>query len=295
MTPTSFILSGQSAHAMKRVRSICKTPLQSIIISVFLIALAACAVMHPASALAQGYATDDPDLRSGMVAALSDKGTSQQPKVERASKENSDRIIGVTTAPGSDLVTIVSGPNQVYVQTTGEANAFVSDINGVIKSGDLLTISPLRGVLMKADNTTTAVVVGIALEDMNLQSAEKLKVDESSGSREVQVVKMRINLDHKAASNQQANTTDSSLARLGEAVTGRNVTEIRVLAGVVIFLIVLVAEGGIIYGAISSSITALGRNPMARKIILKEVVRVVLIAMSVLTLGVFAIYAVLWV
>jgi hypothetical protein len=271
-----------------------KTPLQCILASVLLFALAASIFMHPASALAQGYATDDQDLRPGMVAALSETSTSENPKVERAAQDNMDKVIGVTTTPGSDLVTVVSGPDQVYVQTTGEVDAFVSDINGEVKTGDLLTISPLRGVLMKADNST-ATVVGIALENMTDQESEVVTVDETGGQRDVQVVTLRINLDHKAASNQQANTTDSSLSRVGEAVTGRDVTEVRVLAGMVIFLIVLVAEGGIIYGAVSSAITAMGRNPMARKIILKEVVRVVLIALMVLGLGVLAIYAVLWV
>lgn len=270
------------------------SPLKGILAGGLLISLAGSMLMHPASALAQGYATDDQDLRPGMVAALSESSTSENPKVERASQANTDKVIGVTTTPGSDLVTVVSGPDQVYVQTTGEVDAFVSDINGEVRTGDLLTISPLRGVLMKADSST-ATIVGIALENMNDQESETVTVDETGGQRDVQVVTLRINLDHKAASNQQANTTDSSLSRVGEAVTGRDVAEIRVLAGVIIFLIVLVAEGGIIYGAVSSAITAMGRNPMAKKIILKEVIRVVMIALTVLVLGVLAIYAVLWI
>lgn len=249
---------------------------------------------HSAAALAQGYATDDAELRPGMVAALSDGSTSEDPKVQRASDGNEDRIIGVVTTPGEGLVTVVSGPDQVYVQTTGEVDAYVSDINGSVEQGDLLTISPLRGILMKAGENT-ATVVGTALESMGDEQADNLEIEGGDVTRDVQLVKLRINLDHRAASNQQAGVTDSSLNRIGRAVTGRNVADVRVLAALAIFVIVLVAEGGIIYGAVSSTITALGRNPMARKIIIKEVVRVLLIAMAVLMMGIIAIYGVLWI
>lgn len=280
---------------MKAFRIFRRIPLRRTIAGAFFVLVAVITLMNPASALAKGYATDDDQLRPGMVAALSETGTPEEPKVERASKDNQDRIIGVTTVPGSDLVTVVSGSDQAYVQTTGEVDAFVSDINGTVRAGDLLTISPLRGILMKAEDAGTATVVGIAVEDMSDGSAETVSIEGGSGTINADIVTMRINLDHKAASNQQAQLADSSISRLGRAVTGRDVAELRVIAGVVIFLLVLVAEGGIIYGAMSSSITALGRNPMAKKVILKEVVRVVLIAIAVLAFGVLAIYAILWI
>ena len=245
-------------------------------------------------AIAKGYATDDPELRPGMVVALSESSTADNPKVERAALDVEPKVIGVTTAIGSEAVVVASGESVVYVQNTGEAEVFVSDLNGSISNGDLLAPSPLLGILMKADENT-APIVGITLEAFDTSSAETKTIQEGDRSTEVKIGKIKINLDHKAASNQQASATDSSLERLGRAVVGKDVGEIQVVAALIIFLIVLVAEGGIIYGAISSSIVALGRNPMAQKIIQKELIRVVLIALSVLALGVAAIYAVLWI
>jgi hypothetical protein len=260
-----------------------------------MVAAFAITVMSPASALAKGYATDDGQLQPGMVAALSEDGTADKPKVERASIDDDSKIIGVTTTPDSELVTIASGEEQVYVQTTGEVNAFVSDLSGEVKKGDLLTLSPLRGVLMKADANTSSTILGIALEGFSGKTTETKSIQDSNGQRDVKVATLRINIDYKAPTGQGGTLTDSSLRRLGVAVTGRDVGEIRVMAAVIIFLIVLVAEGGIIYGAVSSAITALGRNPMARKIILREMMRVILIAAGVLVLGVAAIYAILWI
>lgn len=252
------------------------------------------AIAQPTTGISKGYATDDAGLQPGMVAALSVASTPEQPKVERAALGNDSKIIGVTTTPDDDLVTIASGQESTYVQSTGEVSAYVSDMNGTVKSGDLLTLSPLRGILMRASNAT-ATVVGIALQNFDEGTIETKSIQDDGGSRDVRIAKISINLDHKAASNQQASTTDSSLERIGEAVVGKEVGEIQVLAAFVIFFLVLVAEGGIIYGAVSSGVTALGRNPMARTIILKEMMRVVAIALTVLLVGLGAIYAILWI
>jgi hypothetical protein len=250
--------------------------------------------LYPVSAVANGYATDDPDLIPGMVVALSASSTAEEPKVERAALDREQKVIGVSTTADNQLIAIGSGKTKIFVQTTGEATVFVTNLNGIVKKGDLLAPSPLLGILMKADEST-APIVGIAIEDFNEGDAETQTISEADQSKDTKIDKIRINLDHKAASNQQASATDSSLERLGRAVVAKDVGEIQVIAALVIFLIVLVAEGGIIYGAISSAITALGRNPMARQIIRKEMGRVVAIALVVLSIGVAAIYAILWV
>lgn len=251
-------------------------------------------VSVPAFAIARGYVTDDLELRPGMVVGLSDSSTPEKPKVERAAYNKESKVIGVTTTPEDELVTIASGEQQVYVESSGEVDVYVSDIGGDIKSGDLLALSPLKGILMKAD-ANPAIVIGIALEDFEASTAETKTIDDSSGQKEVKIGKIRINQDHKAASNQQAGVTDSSLRRLGRSLTGREVGEIRVVIALIIFLAVLVAEGGIIYGAVSSALVALGRNPMAKKIIQKEMFRVILIAVVVLLVGLGAIYIILWI
>lgn len=250
--------------------------------------------LHPVFATANGYATDDPGLLPGMVVALSESSTAEEPKVERAALDRETKVIGVSTSVGNQLVTVGSGDSKIFVQTTGEATVFVTDLNGSVKKGDLLAPSPLLGILMKADEST-APIVGIAIEDFNENEAESQSIKEGDNNKTTKIDKLRINLDHMAASNQQASATDSSLERLGRAIVGKDVGEIQVIAALVIFLIVLVAEGGIIYGAVSSAIIALGRNPMAKQIIRKEMIRVVGIAVVVLGIGVAAVYAILWI
>ena len=293
MLPNNLILYAKLLTVMKIPQQLLRfAVVQSTIL---LVGFALCfLVVSPVFGIAKGYLSDDAELRPGMVAGLSDESTPELPKVERAAFDNEAKIIGVTTTPDDELVTIASGQQQIYVEISGEVNAYVSDINGDIKSGDLLSLSPLRGILMKA-GFSPAIVVGIALEDFDSSKAETRSIDSGTGKKDVKVAKIRINQDHKAASNQQAGIADSSLRRLGRSLTGREVGEVRVLIALIIFLTVLVAEGGIIYGAVSSALVALGRNPMARKIIQKEMVRVVLIAAVVLLVGLGAVYIILWI
>lgn len=261
---------------------------------VFCLVIAFLLMPPSVSALTKGYATDDTGLMPGMVVALSESSTADEPKVERAALDKSTQVIGVSTTSDGQLVAVGTDKSQIFVQTAGEATVLVSDLNGPVKSGDLLTPSPLLGILMKADQSM-APVVGIAIEDFDESTAKEQLIQEGSSQGRVRIDKVRVSLDHVAASNQYAGMTDSSLTRLGRALTGRDINELQVVAALAVFLIALVAEGGIIYGAISSSITAVGRNPLAGRIIRREMVRVVGVALAVLVIGVAAIYLILWI
>lgn len=244
-----------------------------------------------ALAIARGYQTDDTSLQPGMVVSLSSAGTAENPKVERATIDSGEKTIGVTVSPEDSLVTTGALGQQVYVQTDGEADVFVSDINGKPKKGDLLAVSPLRGILVLA-SSNTGTVVGTALEDFDDNGASTQTVSKNGSSVEVKLDKIRANLDRKATDGQGVQA-ESALERLGRTLVGRQVGEIRVVVALIIFLVVLVAEGGIIYGAVSSAITSLGRNPLARKVIVREMVRVITVALLVLAFGFASIYAIL--
>ncbi len=243
-------------------------------------------------AIANGYATNDSSIQPGMVVSIDNSSEGDTPLVIRATNTLDSQPIGVTVDVNENLVTTGSVGRTVYVQSEGEADVYVSDLNGAPKKGDRLAVSPLRGILVIASDTD-AVIVGSALEDFASEGSVTQTVSKDDSSVAVQIDKIRISLDQNNTTS--ANEIDSSLERLGRSVVGKDVGEIRVLIALVIFLIVLIAEGGIIYGAVSSAITSLGRNPMAKQIIVREMTRVVIIAIAVLLVGLGAIYGILWV
>lgn len=260
-----------------------------LMVSAYVIAVVAVLSAQPVFGFARGYATKDGMLKTGMVVALSDESNDERAFVERASNKDPYSIIGIATNPADNQVTIASEEEEVYVVSSGEATAYVSDVAGEVRKGDILTISPLRGILSKAPENS-ALVLGIALEDAGGKTAEEYTIQTPEGEKISKVVSIRINFDRKSGAS---NEPDSSLERLGKSIAGKNVNEIRVMAAIIVFLIVLITEASILYGAISSAITSLGRNPLARQIIKHELLRVVIVAFAVLIFGLGSIFLIL--
>ncbi len=241
-------------------------------------------------AIARGYTSSDAGLQTGMVVALS-LADSTDSTVERASQENSDRVVGIVTTVEASLVSSGSQSSSVLVESEGQVDAYVSDINGVISQGDLLVLSPLKGILMKAGNVSGKI---FAIAAAPPTATTPYSYQEGSSAHETQIAKTRVSLNNQG-SNSATGSSNSALAKLGRSIVGKEVSETRVLLAIILFIIVLIAEGGIIYGAISSAITALGRNPLARRIIRGELLRVAAVALAVLLVGLGAVYVILWV
>lgn len=244
-----------------------------------------------AQGVARGYFTHDQDLKNGMVVALSISGSGDKPYVERATRENVEKVIGVTTNSEDTFLTIGSSEQQVYIQTTGVASLFVTDINGDIKKGDKLTLSPLKGILMRANDASPTM--GTALEDFSTMNAESQTVESSDGTKTALVNRLSVSIDGILTRQPAFVESKTALEKLGEAITGKRVGELQVIVALVIFFIIMVAEGSIIYGAISSGIISIGRNPMARGAIRGEIFRILIVAVIVLIIGLGAIYLIL--
>lgn len=239
-------------------------------------------------AIANGYVSSDSGLQTGMSVSVSSERSSEA-KVERATQENSDKFVGIVTTIDASLISVGSGESTVFVENEGQVDAYVSDINGVVKEGDLLTLSPLKGILMRFSSGN--IVVGTATG--NVEDTSSYSYEVNGKLQDTQIAKIKVNLNIKGAQGGSAQN-NSTLAKLGRYLVGREVSEIRVLMALILFVIVLIAEGSIIYGAVASAITALGRNPLAKSAIRGELVRVTVIAGMVLLVGLGAVYAVLW-
>lgn len=244
-------------------------------------------------ALSRGYSSGDSGVQTGMVVSLSNEGADDQ--VERSTQENSHRIVGVVTTIEDSTVTISSGNSKLLVENSGQVDIYVSDINGEVSKGDLLILSPLKGILMKAPELNTSKVIGIATQSASELEQTVYQYKSGEETKDTKIAKIKTDISSLGGANSGAIASDSSLKTLGRAVAGREVSEMRVLIALVIFLVVLTAEGGILYGAISNSITALGRNPLAKKIIRSELYRVILVAIMVLLIGLASVYVILWI
>ncbi|MEO5627853.1 MAG: hypothetical protein ABIQ89_03115 [Candidatus Saccharimonadales bacterium] len=249
------------------------------------------------SAATQGYKTNDTTISKGMavaVASTQSTDTTVTTQVEKSTIAQASSTLGVVVDPGQDLVTVSTSGDQVYVANSGLVTVYATDINGPVKFGDLLAPSPIAGVLMKA-NQGSVGILGVAQEDFPSKTAEKVSVQNESGQTvEAKVALVRLNMDVKFSTSNEA-SGKSLLERIGEAVVRRPVNTTQVVVAMVILTILLLVEGTIIYGAINSSIVSLGRNPLAKRTIMRGLGQIIILVMIVLGLGLAAVYLVLWI
>jgi hypothetical protein len=248
------------------------------------------------SSISRGYKTTDDSLVVGMGVALANQSNEQQEGfVEGVSLANSEKFVGIITTISDTLVTFSDSTNNILVSSEGQVTAYASDINGDIKNGDLLSVSPIKGVLMKSGDSQTYRVVAIAAQDFSSITTEDRDLTTSQGTQSYRIGKLKAEISPNIVVSTQDENKKSVLSLAGESLTGKPVGQIQVLAALIIFAVVLIVEGSIIYGAIHSTISSLGRNPLAKKALFKQLLQVSWVGLMVLVLGFGAIYLILWI
>src|SRR5690606_3217148 len=112
----------------------------------------------------------------------------------RASLESVNRIVGIATTVEGSLITISSGQAKVLVESEGQIEAYVSDMNGTINKGDLLVVSPLKGILMKAPAAGTTNALGIATA--TLENYEIYDYQDDNETKQTKVGKIKVDLNY---------------------------------------------------------------------------------------------------
>lgn len=265
---------------------------------VLLVSVALVFSLSPLTALAvtQGYNTSDKTIsRSMAVAVASTQGqdSNQTITVEKSSLNHADKTLGVVVDPEQDTVAVSANGSQVYVATTGSADVFVTDLNGPIHKGDLLATSPVGGVLMKAIEGNKGIL-GAAQDDFPTSNVQTISVRDNSGqTTKAKVALVKINMDVKFSTSNKP-SGQSTLERIGQSVVHHQVSSVRVVVAMAILLMLTVVVSGVIYSSISSSLIALGRNPYAKKTIMRGLRQVSALMLTVLIVGLVAVYLVLW-
>ncbi len=170
-----------------------------------------------------------------------------------------------------------SQPGSYPVISHGKVFMRVSTINGKIKKGDLITTSVIPGVGQKA--TETGFIVASALEDYG-----------SSSTKDVGKILVVLNVGQ---GNISTNTTGSLLNVFKTVMSAPHLAPLAVVryifAAVMVILSFVIAVG--YFGRISSlGIEALGRNPLASKMITIGIVLHVFLALVIVAVGVAVAY-----
>jgi hypothetical protein len=249
--------------------------------------------MNGASAqdVTQGYATDD-TLQNGIIVRFK---PSDKAKVEAVPQEKETDMFGVVVSSSESPVSL-SDPTaqQVFVATQGRYAVLVSTQNGEVRIGDSIVISSIQGVGMKSDNLHR-VLVGRALENFDGKSDAESTAKISDG-RTIALGRIRVDINVKRNPTFSGDTiagVPHALSRLAYAVTDKPITAFRIYAGLAVMFLCMLVSGAILYSGIHGGMSSVGRNPLAKNAIMRNMVGTTLMALIVVSLGLFAVYLLL--
>jgi hypothetical protein len=256
-------------------------------------------VVTAGGALAQnvttGYQSDEA-MQIGMIVRLKEGDTA---KVAPLNKNEIPDMLGVVVSETDSPVSLSdpTAEREVFVATFGRYDVLVSTQNGPVKEGDLITISSLKGVGMKAE-TVQELVIGKALKGFDGQSAavSKMTLETSNGKKEVSIgrVPVDVSVAHNPLySKDKEQGVPKFLSKAADFVTDRPVTAFRIWASVAILVITVIIAGIILVAGVRTGMISIGRNPLAKGSIVKNLIQVTIMSLIVFVIGLFAVYLLL--
>ncbi len=246
-----------------------------------------------ATSFTEGYQSVSP-VSVGTVVSLANNSTSQ---VENTTADNDTRVIGVVADASSSIIDLQPKNANIRVAISGQSQILVTDIDGDIKSGDQLIISPLSGVAMKDKSEQTASkYLGVAKDAFSSKStgAKQVSVTLNDGSKKTFAVGLIAgNILISERQNQKVTPKKSILSSIGERLVGKPVSSIRVILAGVILILAFLLTVFMLGSSIRGSFVSLGRNPLARSSIITGLMKVILVALLIFGSSLVASYLVM--
>ncbi len=245
--------------------------------------------------VAQGY-TSSSNLQPGMIVRLDSLSSGQ---VTALDLNHINQMLGVIISASDSALTLSqtnASQQAVYVSNFGQHNVLVTNQNGPIKTGDFITISALSGVGMKADNNETLVLGRAAagfdgihnvISTDTLSSSNGQKLNLSIG-----IIPVNINIEPNPLA-QGTRGVPAFINKLTKYATNKSVSASRIYLGMLCVVAGLIITITIVYSGIRNGFISIGRNPLAKRAIAVNLIRVVAIAIVIFATSIGAAYAII--
>ncbi|MDL2342492.1 MAG: hypothetical protein QFB87_05450 [Patescibacteria group bacterium] len=231
------------------------------------------------------------DIVQGSLVSLD---STQDNYVQAANTNTANKLVGITVGTSDSLVAIDAEANKVQVATSGIASALVSDVNGPIKSGDSVAVSPFSGVGMKSQ--PGARLIGLAqstLGDAGSNPVNQQVTDKDGKKQTIKVGFVRVSIAIGSAPANADDAQRNSLQRVAKSLTGHAVSTARIVISAFIAVIALIALVTLIYTSVYGSIEAIGRNPLAKTSIFRALTSIIGLVLATATVALITIYLII--
>jgi hypothetical protein len=246
------------------------------------------------AALSQGYNAKE-SIAPGTIVSL-DRAVINT--VQPATQDNVEELLGVIVPSAGAVLSLSSGSeSEVQVATNGLTAAAVTNLNGDIRAGDKITVSPLAGIGMKAVESTKVLGVAQADFDANTPNVASREVKDKTGQTKTAVIgqiPVLVEVSYFVSGSGDQNTLVPSFVQdLANTVAGKHVSILRIGLAAGLLLFALLVVGLLIFGSVHSSIISIGRNPLSQKAIFRSLLSVILVSGALLSVTLGAVYLIL--
>lgn len=202
--------------------------------------------------------------------------SAQDNRILAANTSTSNRLVGVVVGANDSLIAIDSETNLIQVATSGEANVLVSDVNGPVKSGDQIAVSPFSGIGMKSQ--PGARLIGLAqssLTSANSGAVSKDVTDKDGKKQTLKVGFVRVSIAIGTAPIAGTETQQNALQKAAKMLTGHNVSTVRILISSFVAVVAIIALVTLIYTSVYGTLISIGRNPLAKASIFRALFSII--------------------
>lgn len=203
------------------------------------------------SDVARWYFSDE-NLEAGSIVSIkSEKGNF----VERAVSGSSTALLGVVVSEDQASISIDKQQGDTQVAIAGRAEVRVSNANGPIARGELVGLSNESGVGAKAKEGQP--VVGVAESSFGNETNQD---GEQNG-----LMPIIVSVGVAPSSTNEASSTTTWL----KSVAGKDVSALQIAFVFFIAIVGIIAISFLSYSSIRNGVRAIGRNPLAKPVILR--------------------------
>jgi len=244
---------------------------------------------HAASANISKSYYSDASVQSGSIVSLVPQKSGY---VTPANINNSKNLFGVAVTSNESLLAIDPSSSKVQVAINGDVNVLVSNLNGDIKVGQEISVSPFDGIGMAEANTYRES--GIAQTSINntTPGSYEEQVKDKSGKMHnlnVGLVRMTIIIG-SSSSTGLGGSQPNFLQKLIKDIFGKTIPTIRIILSIIVAFVALVSLVTLIYASVHGSIIAVGRNPLAKAAIFRTLSGVMIMAFITVSIATVTIY-----
>lgn len=229
-------------------------------------------------------------LPAGMIVSLQSQ---QERLVVPANRNNIGNLLGVVVGGSNSLLNLSTQESNVQVVTSGVVDVLVTDDKGEIKAGNHITASEINGIGRLATRED-AKIVGTAQADFADPNVRTVTT-ETGENMEVSVARIPVLIQVGGNPDmiQQETFLPGFVQESANSLAGEPVAPARIIIALVIIVGGIVGSMVLLYGAISSTIISIGRNPLSNKSIYAGLLRMAVVSIGIIFLSATVAYVIL--